>query len=173
MVNALTLIAFLNIPFAPPSSLPAWAAERDWTESADAPFVRLQREVDLASKDTSFVSNSPWEHRFNRAWAKFQDSASDPNALFEASACYMVASMLDPGFGARDEGGKKHFALRRAWLDFKRRTGSRLFTRRGYMFMSGDFDVRSFGDLGLRLLRADPLDRGVVMSMARELRFRG
>ncbi len=154
---------------------PIWVSMR-WQDSAEVYFKPIRDElVDVLRQPTASAVRGAWAAKARTAFGRWYEDHQNPEKLFRAASYLGVTTVLDTKFCETAEFRKMEAELRMgiSFLKAENIPPSYEFCRRAYMLKAGDSHGHRFRDLAFRLLKRDPVDRGVLIAMVREYTERG
>lgn len=146
---------------------PKWI-NMPWSETEDQVYAAHEREYQKAIAQPGFEATGVWPLRFRAAMKEYLADYQNPVKLYKASATYMAAYELHPGFPSSNEDRVLHGKLNAGWEYLDKPPKSYRFARMGYFINSNDMDNHDYDNLALRLLKRKPFDREVAFAMRGE-----
>lgn len=129
---------------------------------------------DLSLQQDSEVGKV-WRRRTTAAYNEWFKDHQNPEKLFRVARLLLATSFLDTAFletrEYRTMEGRLNYGF--SLLKPENTPPSYHFARTAYMFNAGDGQYHYFKDVAQRLLKRDPMDRGVLIAMVREYGERG
>lgn len=137
-----------------------------WESKADQPFALIRREVTEAVGGGSLRdSTKTWQAKLKRAYDEWYVDHQNPVKLFRVSAYLAAVKSLDPEFSRSKDFSTIDQTSNLGWSMLRECPHSYEFCRRAYLQNAGDNHFHQCGDLGIRLIERDPLDRSVAVQM--------
>jgi hypothetical protein len=149
------------IALAEAAHKPDWCSAK-WSGN-DRPYLAARKEAEEYGKWTGFQWKAPVTEKAIAAIKAFQKKRDDPVLLYRATALYVQAHVVDPGFEPDALSGPLCGTLHRGWREIKAKPGYE-FSRLGYIFAGYYMGVEGLDDLGLALLRRNPDDAQVMVA---------
>lgn len=153
---------------------PLWVSI-SWDPRFDPPFKKIRDEVSLRLQKPYVPDTSGgWARKLKAAYADWYADHQNTEKLYRVSAYLIVVNTVDEKFAASREWRSMDGDVNKGWscIRIENTPPSYEFARRGYMTNAGDSDYHRFKDLSIRLLKRDPVDRGVVIAMVQEYNHR-
>jgi hypothetical protein len=147
-----------------------------WDPKSDKYFQPIRQEVATANSGAiDSDKNGVWAARARRAFTDWYKDHQNAEKLFRASAYLGTTTIVDTKFANSKEFRRLEADLNLGFSMIKQENTppSYEFCRRAYIVKAGDTHYHRMRDLGLRLLKRQPLDRTVLISMVREYQQRG
>lgn len=142
-----------------------------WEDQVDRIFYKLRQEVVGA---VSAPSNSDkagvWAKKAKQAFDAWHQNHQNPELLYRAAAYLGATTIVDTAFAQARSSQRMFEEVNQGFscLRSENVPPSYEFCRRAYLTNAGDTDLHRFRDLSFRLLKRDPVDRGVLIAMTRE-----
>lgn len=154
---------------------PLWVSVA-WQPDVDSFFLSIQRET---AYDRSLQQDSDtrgeWRTRALVAYKEWLRDHQNPERLFRAASLMLAAGFLDTKFTEAKDYVKMEADVNYGFSVLRPENvpPSYTFVRVAYIVNAGDSHYHYFKDVAERLLKRDPLDRGVLIAMVREYQQRG